>query len=232
MAKLIPCPHCGADIENDSCYCDQCGAQLLQCPKCGEFRKGKFCPTCGVPTSAPGGAPAGQPAPAGQSQQPVQPVQPAQPMQPQQFAQSMQPRQPQQYAQSVQPQQYAQPQQPVQPVQPPRPQQQSTGTALPPSDNAPACLRADALGITLPLKPGAVIGRVNGDYVAQVCTLQYISGTHARIDRGAGSQWTITDLGSRNGTTVNGIQCQPNVPVPIKIGDQIRFARTYDFYVQ
>lgn len=202
MAQLIPCPYCGADIENDSHYCDQCGAQLLQCPKCGEFRKGKFCPTCGVPTSAPGGTPAGQPAPAGQPQQPVQPRQPQQPVQP------------------------------APPVQPPRPQQQATGTALPPADNGPTCLRADALGITLSLKPGAVIGRVNGDYVAQVCTLQYISGTHARIDRGANMQWTITDLGSRNGTTVNGIQCQPNTPVPFKIGDQIRFARTYDFYVQ
>lgn len=202
MAKLIPCPHCGADIENDSHYCDQCGAQLLQCPKCGEFRKGKFCPTCGVPTSAPGSQPAGQ------SAQPVQPAKPAQPAQP------------------------VQPRQPQQPVQaPPRPQQ-ATGTALPPSDNGPSCLRADALGITLQLKPGAVIGRVNGDYVAQVCTLQYISGTHARLDRGANMQWAITDLGSRNGTTVNGTQCQPNVPVPLKIGDQIRFARTYDFYVQ
>lgn len=220
MAQLIPCPHCGADIENDSHYCDQCGAQLLQCPKCGEFRKGKFCPTCGVPTSAPGGTPAGQPAPAGQPQQPVQPRQPQQPAQP------VQPQQP------VQPAQPVQPQQPVQPVQPPRPQQQATGTALPPADNGPTCLRADALGITLQLKPGAVIGRVNGDYVAQVCTLQYISGTHARIDRGANMQWTITDIGSRNGTTVNGIQCQPNTPVPFKIGDQIRFARTYDFYVQ
>ena len=206
MAQLIPCPHCGADIENDSHYCDQCGAQLLQCPKCGEFRKGKFCPTCGVPTGQPGLT--GLTGLTGQPRQPQQPVQPQQAVQP------------------------AQPVQPVQPVQPPRPQQQATGTALPPADNGPTCLRADALGITLQLKPGAVIGRVNGDYVAQVCTLQYISGTHARIDRGANMQWTITDLGSRNGTTVNGIQCQPNTPVPFKIGDQIRFARTYDFYVQ
>ena len=209
MAQLIPCPHCGADIENDSHYCDQCGAQLLQCPKCGEFRKGKFCPTCGVPTGQPGLT--GLTGLTGQPRQPQQPVQPQQ---------------------AVQPAQPVQPVQPAQPVQPPRPQQQATGTALPPADNGPTCLRADALGITLQLKPGAVIGRVNGDYVAQVCTLQYISGTHARIDRGANMQWTITDLGSRNGTTVNGIQCQPNTPVPFKIGDQIRFARTYDFYVQ
>ena len=209
MAQLIPCPHCGADIENDSHYCDQCGAQLLQCPKCGEFRKGKFCPTCGVPTGQPGLT--GLTGLTGQPRQPQQPVQPQQ---------------------AVQPAQPVQPVQPAQPVQPPSPQQQATGTALPPADNGPTCLRADALGITLQLKPGAVIGRVNGDYVAQVCTLQYISGTHARIDRGANMQWTITDLGSRNGTTVNGIQCQPNTPVPFKIGDQIRFARTYDFYVQ
>lgn len=216
MANLTPCPHCGADIELDSAFCDQCGTALLKCPKCGQFRKGKFCPTCGVPT-----APAG-------SAQPAQPQQPVQSQQPQQQQPPQQPRQPVQPVQPVQP---IQPVQPVQPIQPAQ-QQQATGTALPPSDNQPTSLRADALGIVLPLQPGAVIGRTQGAYIAQLCNLQFISGIHARIDRNSSLQWSITDIGSRNGTTVNDIQCQPNVPVPIKIGDRVKFARTYTFYVQ
>lgn len=49
MSDLVKCPHCSKDIENDSFYCDQCGAELMYCPKCHIFGKGKFCSKCRTP---------------------------------------------------------------------------------------------------------------------------------------------------------------------------------------
>ncbi len=39
----MTCGKCKADIDNDSIYCDQCGEELLICPKCGNPGKGKIC---------------------------------------------------------------------------------------------------------------------------------------------------------------------------------------------
>lgn len=56
-----------------------------------------------------------------------------------------------------------------------------------------------------------------------------ISRSHCRITR-RGSQYTITDLQSANGTYVNRIRLQPNQPHPIKNGDVVRLANS-DFQV-
>ena len=56
-----------------------------------------------------------------------------------------------------------------------------------------------------------------------------ISRSHCRINR-IGSQYTITDLQSANGTYVNRIRLQPNQPHPIRNGDIIRLANS-DFQV-
>ncbi len=53
-----------------------------------------------------------------------------------------------------------------------------------------------------------------------------ISRSHCRINR-IGSQYTITDLQSVNGTYVNKIKLQPNQPHPINNGDVIRLANSY-----
>lgn len=37
------CPFCKMDIEDDSNFCDQCGKELLICPKCNKLGKGKVC---------------------------------------------------------------------------------------------------------------------------------------------------------------------------------------------
>lgn len=56
-----------------------------------------------------------------------------------------------------------------------------------------------------------------------------ISRSHCRINK-KGSQYTITDLQSANGTFVNRVRLQPNQPHPINNGDVIRLANT-DFQV-
>lgn len=37
------CPSCKKTIDDDSCYCDQCGEQILICSVCGRPGKGKRC---------------------------------------------------------------------------------------------------------------------------------------------------------------------------------------------
>lgn len=56
-----------------------------------------------------------------------------------------------------------------------------------------------------------------------------ISRSHCRINR-RGSQYTITDLQSANGTYVNRVRLQPNQPYSIKNGDIVRLANS-DFQV-
>ena len=56
-----------------------------------------------------------------------------------------------------------------------------------------------------------------------------ISRSHCRINR-RGSQYTITDLQSANGTYVNRVRLQPNQSYPIKNGDIVRLANS-DFQV-
>jgi len=48
------CPNkiCAQEIPDDSCFCDQCGVQLLSCKKCNFVGTGKFCGSCGGSMSA------------------------------------------------------------------------------------------------------------------------------------------------------------------------------------
>lgn len=224
MSDLVKCPHCSKDIENDSFYCDQCGAELMYCPKCQIFGKGKFCSKCRTPL-----LPAGKRASSPAASQPVNPqaaggVQMNQPVNPQPVG-GMQPN----YgtAQNQQP--------PV--AQGGSAGQQAANAAAQPgmqstmkNEVAPTRLVCRAAGIVLVLKDGAIIGRRNGDYVAQFSNQPYVSGTHARLAYTT-QGWTITDLGSTNGTMVNGKSLSVNAPYPISVGDTVRIA-TLDFIVE
>ena len=209
MAELVKCPLCGEDIENDSYFCDQCGAELLKCPKCGCFRRGKFCGQCGVATQ-----PASVADVAKQQAQPKQETQ-------QQAQPKQQPQQPQQSQQQPQ----AQPQAQAQPQSQPK-QAETQHTQIP---TMPTRLVCAELGITLPLKFNALIGRKMGDYVDQLSGLQYLSGSHALLSLD-GTSWSITDLSSTNGTVVNNERCLPTQP--FKKGDTICFATVYYFRVE
>jgi len=39
----MQCPFCKSSIDDDSLYCDQCGKEILICPKCNKPGKGKIC---------------------------------------------------------------------------------------------------------------------------------------------------------------------------------------------
>lgn len=167
---MSKCYKCGADIDSDSLFCDQCGAEQYVCPKCHIIGKGpnKRCGMCGSPLVPTTG---------------------------------------QQGNNSTQQQGATQ-------------QQEATRMA--------SYLVCQAEQVSIPLMNGAVIGRTAGDYANLLGKCIYISGMHARLTQN-GSVWHITDLGSRNGTKVNGVACQPNVPMAFKTGDTIKLGAFYDF---
>lgn len=62
------CPDCKEEIDEDSLYCDQCGAALLRCSVCGRVGTGKRCIYCG---GVMGEGTVGQTAPSVAVQMPV-----------------------------------------------------------------------------------------------------------------------------------------------------------------
>lgn len=199
---MSKCYKCGADIDSDSLFCDQCGAEQYVCPKCHIIGKGpnKRCGMCGSPLV---------PATGQQGNNSTQQQGAAQP-----------------FAGAAQQQGAAQPfagaaqQQGATQQQGTAQQQGATRMA--------SYLVCQAEQVSIPLMNGAVIGRTAGDYANLLGKCIYISGMHARLTQN-GSVWSITDLGSRNGTKVNGVACQPNVPMAFKTGDTIKLGAFYDF---
>ena len=188
---MSKCYKCGADIDSDSLFCDQCGAEQYVCPKCHIIGKGpnKRCGMCGSPLVPATGQQGNN-----STQQQGAAAQP--------FAGA------------------AQQQAAAQPFAGAAQQQGAARTA--------SYLVCQAEQVSIPLMNGAVIGRTAGDYANILGKCIYISGIHARLTQN-GSVWSITDLGSRNGTKVNGVACQPNVPMAFKAGDTIRLGAFYDF---
>ena len=193
---MSKCYKCGADIDSDSLFCDQCGAEQYVCPKCHIIGKGpnKRCGMCGSPLV---------PATGQQGNNSTQQQGAAQP-----------------FAGAAQEQGAAQPFAGAAQQQGATQQQEATRMA--------SYLVCQAEQVSIPLMNGAVIGRTAGDYANLLGKCIYISGMHARLTQN-GSVWHITDLGSRNGTKVNGVACQPNVPMAFKTGDTIRLGAFYDF---
>lgn len=168
----MKCFECKADIEDDSLFCDQCGAKIYLCPDCRVPGKGegKRCGLCGKKLVAAEALTSGN--------------------------------SPQDAGQTVQ--------------EPPRAQ-------------CPTRLVCRAERITLNLQNGAVLGRLEGPYQRDLGRLEYISARHAQVWQEA-DHWILSDLGSRNGSAVNGQWCYN--PLPFRTGDTVRLANCYDFIAE
>lgn len=94
-----------------------------------------------------------------------------------------------------------------------------------PSQNSllPGHLQNYSNNIRLLISDGAVIGR-KGDYADVFAEYRVISGLHARMQCNKEGEWEIVDLGSTNGTMLNGDKLHPQVPVVIRVGDVVSFA--------
>lgn len=168
----MKCFECKADIDDDSLFCDQCGAKIYLCPDCRVPGKGegKRCGLCGKKLVAAEALTSGN--------------------------------SPQDAGQTVQ--------------EPPRAQ-------------CPTRLVCRAERITLNLQNGAVLGRLEGPYQRDLGRLEYISARHAQVWQEA-DHWILSDLGSRNGSAVNGQWCYN--PLPFRTGDTVRLANYYDFIAE
>lgn len=168
----MKCFECKADIEDDSLFCDQCGAKIYLCPDCRVPGKGegKRCGLCGKKLVAADALTSGN--------------------------------SPQDAGQTVQ--------------EPPRAQ-------------CPTRLVCRAERITLNLQNGAVLGRLEGPYQRDLGRLEYISARHAQVWQET-DHWILSDLGSRNGSAVNGQWCYN--PLPFRTGDTVRLANYYDFIAE
>lgn len=61
-----------------------------------------------------------------------------------------------------------------------------------------------------------------------------VSREHCRISckkTGGHEEYFITDLGSKNGTKLNGERLEPDMPYPLKLGDHVTLAGKYDFKI-
>lgn len=166
----MKCSNCKQHIDDDSWYCDQCGAKIYVCPECHVPGKGegKCCGMCGSKLVAARDLAEGKDSGAGHPQEAPKP---------------------------------------------------KVATKL-------VCRQEN---IVLNLQNGAVLGRLEGPYQAMLSRLEYVSARHAQL-WAEGDHWIISDLGSRNGTAVNGQWCYN--PLPFRTGDTVRLANFYDFVAE
>ena len=247
---FIKCPKCQAEIEGDSYFCDQCGAELFVCPKCGAYGKGKRCTRCGEPLVSAQSLGSG-PAPASNAPaaQPVSSTAQATP--------DVQPRSGIQSTPGVQPIPTTQPAPaPFEPQSSSAPSGASITTdidkvigsinspmntgapagatirprSIPPPAAAPAAQR-QVPGHLVCRNPhlrlyidDVIIGRREGGYASVFASFGMVSGRHAQISHTPSGGWQVMDLGSTNGTCLNGRQLMPNSPVAFWVGDTISFA--------
>src|SRR3954449_9619904 len=81
----------------------------------------------------------------------------------------------------------------------------------------------NATGQDVPLEQELVIGRSTPG-IGSLGGDSEISRVHARVFRDPSGQLTVEDLGSTNGTFVNGNRISS--PTPLRPGDEVRFGQT------
>src|SRR5580658_576262 len=77
-------------------------------------------------------------------------------------------------------------------------------------------------GKTQLLEPDYLIGRAPTSALRP--SHRYVSAQHAAI-RWNGSEWELRDLGSRNGTFLDGLRLKPGKEYPIRAGAKIAFGK-------
>ncbi len=89
--------------------------------------------------------------------------------------------------------------------------------------------------VILPLDRRLIVGRTANDGSGEPIDLDLsayraavygVSRVHAAIDYVDG-ELQVTDLGSTNGTRINGLLIDPNVPCRVRSGDELEFGRVH-----
>ena len=243
------CPKCKQLIEDDSWFCDQCGTELMVCPSCRTIKRGMTCNQCGTKlvtakafaqnggsVKDPTTPPVGNTQNVGPSPTPNVNSNPV-PQPPTGFVGQPMPNTGQHTPNTGQPmpntgQQVVTPVQPIADMNSDRTMR--PGATPPPHPRQPQAkpghLVCQNPSIRLVIGDGAIIGR-RGSYAQAFAGQGYVSGNHARLQYNACGQFEIVDLGSTNGTFVNGQQLTPNMPRVVNVGDIVKFANL-EFAVQ
>ncbi|WP_376791116.1 FHA domain-containing protein [Thermoflexus sp.] len=87
------------------------------------------------------------------------------------------------------------------------------------------------LGIELEVQSGDILGRKEGRFAEVLRGFEQISRRHCRFVFDPSSGWTVTDLGSTNGTKYNGKLLQPGQACPLR-DDSFLLVGNIEFYVQ
>ena len=230
------CPKCKQLIEDDSWFCDQCGTELMVCPSCRTIKRGMTCNQCGTKlvtakAFAQNGGSVKDPTtpPVGNTQN-VGPT-------PTPNVNSNPVSQPQTGFVGLHTpntgQQVVTPGQPIADMNTDRTMRPGATPPPPPPRQPqakPGHLVCQNPSIRLGIGDGAIIGR-RGSYAQVFAGQGYVSGNHARLQYNASGQFEVVDLGSTNGTFVNGQQLAPNMPRVVNVGDIVKFANL-EFAVQ
>ena len=206
---MIQCPDCRQIIPEDSAFCDQCGKELKWCPECKRPKRGTECPVCGsdlIPGrkylsgdyAKPSSAPSDLSGPAPSGPAPSGPS----PSGPAPSGPS--------------------PSGPA-PISSGLSSSVISSGAAGGVEKSPAALVGNGWRLTLQEGP---FGRRGGIW-PELSTCQYVSGSHGNIVK-AGADWVIEDVGSTNGTYVNGARIQRQA---LKKGDRVKIA-TLEFTVE
>lgn len=236
------CPKCKQLIEDDSWFCDQCGTELMVCPSCRTIKRGMTCNQCGTKlvtakAFAQNGGCVKDPTtpPVGNTQNvgpsPTPNVNPNPNPQPHTgFVGQHTPNTGQPMPNTGQ--QVVPPGQPIADMNSDRTMRPGATPPPPPRQPQakPGHLVCQNPSIRLGIGDGAIIGR-RGSYAQAFAGQGYVSGNHARLQYNASGQFEIVDLGSTNGTFVNGQQLTPNMPRVVNVGDIVKFANL-EFAVQ
>lgn len=236
------CPKCKQLIEDDSWFCDQCGTELMVCPSCRTIKRGMTCNQCGTKlvtakafaqnggsVKDPTTPPVGNTQNVGPSPTPNVNSNPV-PQPPTGFVGQPMPNTGQHMPNTGQ--QVVTPGQPIADMNTDRTMRPGATPPPPPRQPQakPGHLVCQNPSIRLGIGDGAIIGR-RGSYAQAFAGQGYVSGNHARLQYNASGQFEVVDLGSTNGTFVNGQQLAPNMPRVVNVGDIVKFANL-EFAVQ
>lgn len=207
------CPFCRANILDDSVFCDQCGKELRMCLDCHSYVAGRFCTNCSSKNIIMAkdfdfdkNCPIARPATNGK-EYPIQ-----------SHKQAMQQSE---KSSSTSPLSY------------PIYQKEKTEPPFDEETEVPESKFINhMIGITHKVtfhldssKGRYLFGRKVGEFTDFFNSIRFISRKHAEMDYDRRHRcWVIMDLGSSNGTFINGQRLTPQVPKPVKKGDEIQVA--------
>ena len=101
----------------------------------------------------------------------------------------------------------------------------STSTPIPELHLVNLTLKLDLI-----IQPGDIIGRTTGRFADLLSSYTKVSRQHCKFEYDTKAGWKIIDLGSTNGTKVNGSKIEPHKPYPL-INKSFIIIGNIEFYV-